>query len=174
MASYEALYRRQCCSPVGWFEYEEARLLGTDLVCDALENVKLIQERLCTVRFRKKSYADMKARDVAFMVLERVGEVAYRLTLLPSLLGVHMVFYDSMLLKYYEDPSHMLDFSSVQLDKDLSYAEELMAILDRQVRKLRSKNIASVKVQGRGQRIEEETWETEHNIRSRYPHFLAL
>jgi len=32
MAPYEALYGRQCRSPVGWFEPGEARLFGTDLV----------------------------------------------------------------------------------------------------------------------------------------------
>ncbi|XP_070012917.1 uncharacterized protein [Nicotiana sylvestris] len=51
------------------------------------------------------------------------------------------------LTRYHGDPSHVLDFSSVQLDKDLSYVKEPVTILDRQVRKLRSKNIASVKVQ---------------------------
>ena len=62
-----------------------------------------------------------------------MGEVAYRLALPPSLSAVHLVFHVSMLQKYHDDPSHVLDFSTVQLDKDLSYKEELVAILDRQV-----------------------------------------
>ncbi|XP_070023134.1 uncharacterized protein [Nicotiana sylvestris] len=85
-----------------------------------------------------------------FEVLRRVGEVAYELALPPSLVGVHPVFHVSMLRKYHRDPSHVSDFSSVQLDKNLSYVEEPVAILDMQVRNLRSKNIASVKVQLRG------------------------
>jgi len=48
-----------------------------------------------------------------FEVLRRVGEVAYEITLLPSLPGVHPVFHVSMLQKYHGDPSHVLDFSSV-------------------------------------------------------------
>ena len=51
----------------------------------------------------------------------------------------------------------MLDFSLVQLDKDLSYVEELVAILDKQVWKLRSKNIASVMVQWRVHPVKEAT-----------------
>jgi len=51
--------------------------LGTDLVRDALEKVKLIQEQLLTAQSRLKSYIDRKARDVAFeegkMVLLRVS-----------------------------------------------------------------------------------------------------
>ncbi|XP_070021900.1 uncharacterized protein [Nicotiana sylvestris] len=82
-----------------------------------------------------------------FEILRCVGEVAYELALPPTLAGIHPVFHVFMLQKYHGDPSHMLDFSSVQLDEDQSYVEEPVAILDMQVRKLRSKNIASVKVQ---------------------------
>ncbi|XP_070046933.1 uncharacterized protein [Nicotiana tomentosiformis] len=60
MNPYEALYGMQCHSP-GWFEPGEARLLGIDLVCDALEKVKLIQERLHTAQSRQKSYADKRS-----------------------------------------------------------------------------------------------------------------
>ncbi|XP_070032300.1 uncharacterized protein [Nicotiana tomentosiformis] len=60
-----------------------------------------------------------------------------------------------------------------QLDKDLSYVEEPMAILDRQVRKLKSKKTAPVKVLWRGKPVEEATWETEHDMRSRYPHLFT-
>ena len=83
------------------------------------------------------------------------------------------VFHVSMLRKYHDDPSHVLNFSSVQLDKDLSYVEEPVAILDKQVRKVRSKNIAFVKVQWRGQPVEEATWETEHDMRIHYPHLFT-
>ncbi|XP_070029511.1 uncharacterized protein [Nicotiana sylvestris] len=109
-----------------------------------------------------------------FKVLRRVGKVVYELVLPPSLVGVHPVFYVSMLRKYHSDSSHVLDFSFVQLDKDLSYIEELVAIIDRQVRKSRSKNNASVKVQWWGQSVEEATWETEQDMRSHYPHLFTI
>ena len=44
-----------------------------------------------------------------FEVLERVGTVAYRLALPPSLSGVHEVFHVSMLRKYTLDSSHVVD-----------------------------------------------------------------
>ncbi|XP_070041016.1 uncharacterized protein [Nicotiana tomentosiformis] len=97
------------------------------------------------MRFGKKGKLSLRLIGL-FNVLERVGEVAYRLALPPIFSGVHPVLYVSMLRKYYEDPSHVLDFSSVKLDKDLTYDEEPVAILDWQVRKLRLKDIASVKV----------------------------
>ncbi|XP_070046142.1 uncharacterized protein [Nicotiana tomentosiformis] len=105
-------------------------------------------------------------------VLKRIREVAYKLALQPSLLGVHPVFHVSMLRKYVGDPSHLLDFNTVQLDGDLTYDVEPVAIMDRHVQKLRSKNIDSVKVQWRNQPVGEATWETEWEMRIRYPHLF--
>ncbi|XP_070032377.1 uncharacterized protein [Nicotiana tomentosiformis] len=110
------------------------------------------------MRFEKKG--KLSPRHIShFEVLERIGEVAYNLALPPSLSGVHPMFHVSMLLKYYGDLSHVLYFSTVQLDGNLTYDVESVAILDRQVQKLRSKNIASMNVQWRGQPVEEATWE---------------
>jgi len=68
-----------------------------------------------------------------FEVLRRIGEVAYELALPPSLSSVHPVFHVSMLRKYIGDPSHILDFNTVQLDDDLTYDVEPITILGRQV-----------------------------------------
>ncbi|XP_070002299.1 uncharacterized protein [Nicotiana sylvestris] len=96
-----------------------------------------------------------------FKVLQRIEEVAYELAFPPSLFSMHPVFRVSMLWKYIGDPSHVLDFSKVQLDSDLTNDVAPVAILVRQVRKLRSKDIDSMIVQWRGWPIEETTWETE-------------
>ncbi|XP_070011064.1 uncharacterized protein [Nicotiana sylvestris] len=57
-----------------------------------------------------------------------------------------------------------------ELDGDLTYDVEPVAILDRHVRKLRLEDIVSVKVKWRGQPVEEATWDTEQEMQSRYPH----
>ena len=44
-----------------------------------------------------------------FKILERVGTIAYRLALPPSMTGVHEVFHVSMLRKYTPDPAHVVD-----------------------------------------------------------------
>ena len=44
-----------------------------------------------------------------FKALERVGTIAYRLALPPSLSSVHVVFHVSMLRKYTPDPTHIVD-----------------------------------------------------------------
>ena len=51
-----------------------------------------------------------------FEVLERVGTVAYRLTLPPNLSGVHAVFHVSLLRKYTQNPTHVLDWGKLVVD----------------------------------------------------------
>ena len=68
MAPFEALYGRKCRSPVGWFETGEQKLLGPDLVQEAVEKVKLIRERMASAQSRKKSYADHRRQDLEFQV----------------------------------------------------------------------------------------------------------
>ena len=89
-----------------------------------------------------------------FEVLKCVGEVAYELALPPELSGVHPVFHVSMLKKYHGDGNYIIRWDSVLLDENLSYEEELVAILDREVCKLRSREIASIKVQWKNRPVE--------------------
>ncbi|XP_070009852.1 uncharacterized protein [Nicotiana sylvestris] len=135
---------RRCRSLVGWVEPGKARLLDSDLVRYALEKVRLIEDWLSVVQSIHKSYADRRARDVTFMVGERI--------LLKVSLKKGMMRFEKKgkLSPRYIGPFEILkkvDFNLVQLNKDLTYVEELAAILDRLVQKLRSKNIDSMKVQ---------------------------
>ena len=107
-----------------------------------------------------------------FEVVERIGEVAYQLALPPGLSSVHPVFHISMLRKYHQGGDHVIQWDSVLLDQNLTFEEEPFTILDRQIRKLRSKEIASVKVQWKHCPVEEATWETEADMRSNYPHLF--
>ena len=108
-----------------------------------------------------------------FDVLKRVGEVAYELALPPGLSRVHPVFHVSMLKKYHGDGNYIIRWDSVLLDENLSYEEEPVAILDREVRKLRSKEIVSIKVQWKDRPVEESTLESEVDMKERYPHLFT-
>ncbi|KAL0546694.1 hypothetical protein IC582_016606 [Cucumis melo] len=104
-----------------------------------------------------------------FEILERIGPVAYRLALPPSLSAVHDVFHVSMLRKYVPDPSHVVDYEPLEIDENLSYVEQPVEVLAREVKTLRNKQIPLVKVLWRNHRVEEATWEREDVMRSRYP-----
>ncbi|XP_043699780.1 uncharacterized protein LOC122650427 [Telopea speciosissima] len=64
-----------------------------------------------------------------YEILAKVGPVAYRLVLPPSLDGVHDVFYVSILRKYVYDPSHVLSQEPPKLAADMSYKEQPEKIL---------------------------------------------
>ncbi|KAL4030943.1 hypothetical protein IC575_009198 [Cucumis melo] len=104
-----------------------------------------------------------------FEILERIGLVAYRLALPPSLSTVHDVFHVSMLRKYVPNPSHVVDYEPLEIDENLSYTEQPVEVLAREVKTLRNKEIPLVKVLWRNHRVEEATWEREDDMRSRYP-----
>ncbi|KAF3627278.1 hypothetical protein FXO38_28845 [Capsicum annuum] len=205
MAPFEALYGRRCRSPIGWYEVGETRLFGPDLIHQAMEDVKLIRERLKTAQSHQKSYADVRRRELEFEVgdwvflkvspmkgvmrlgkkgklspryigpyriVKKIGGVAYELELPANLGFVHSVFHISMLKKCIGDHSLVLPVEEIKVTDSLSYEEEPVAILDRKVRNLRSKEIASVKVLWRNQKVEEVTWELKDDMRNRYPNLL--
>ena len=62
----------------------------------------------------------------------------------------------------------MLQPQSAEVNEDLTYEEEPVAILDYQVRQLRSKVILMVNVLWRNNYVEEHTWETEAEMRAAY------
>ena len=82
-----------------------------------------------------------------FEILERVGKVAYRLALPPRMSGVHNVFHVSMLKEYHQGATpHVIDFQDIEVNDNASYLEKPVQILDRDIKKLRNKEIPLVKI----------------------------
>lgn len=97
------------------------------------------------MRFGKKG--KLSSRYVGpFQIIRRVGQVAYELQLPSELAAIHPVFHVSMLKKCLGDPQLVVPVESIGVKDSLSYEEVPVQILDRQVRRLRNKEIASVKV----------------------------
>ena len=81
------------------------------------------------VRFGKRG--KLSSRFIGpFEILERVGIVAYRLALLLSMIGVHEVFYVSMLQKYTPDPAHVVDWGQIEVNTDETFEEGPVCIVD--------------------------------------------
>ncbi|XP_049399853.1 uncharacterized protein LOC125863925 [Solanum stenotomum] len=111
------------------------------------------------MRFKKKW--KLRPRYVGpYKIIRKIGMIAYELDLPFELEAVHHIFHVSMLRKCIGDPSHIMPIENIRIE-DLSYVEVPIAILDRQVRKLRTKDVASVKVLWRNNNVEEMTWEAE-------------
>jgi len=97
------------------------------------------------MRFGKKG--KLSPRYVGpYQIFRCIGKVAYELDLPNDLASVHLVFYVSLLKKCIGDPISIVPLESLGKKDSLSYEEVPVEILDRQVRKLRNKEVASVKV----------------------------
>ena len=109
-----------------------------------------------------------------YEILERVGLVANRLALPPELTKLHDVFHVSMLRRYRSYESHILPVQDVQVQSNYSYDEEPKAIVAREVKQLRNKQIPLVKVFWQHHGMEEATWELEITMRAQYPQLFNL
>ena len=81
-----------------------------------------------------------------YEILSRIGEVAYRLALLPELSGVHNVLHVSMSKKYVSDTSHVLKHEPLEIWEDATIVEKPVRIIDRKEQELRNQTIQWVKV----------------------------
>ncbi|XP_070017533.1 uncharacterized protein [Nicotiana sylvestris] len=107
-----------------------------------------------------------------YRMIQRIGQVAYKLELPPELSLVHPVFHVSMLKRVVGYPSSIMPVETIEVNEELSYEEVPVAILDRQVPKLRNKEIASVKVLWQNRQVEEATWEAEDEMKKKCPHLF--
>ena len=108
-----------------------------------------------------------------YEILERVGPVAYRLAFPLELAKLHDVFHVSMLHRYRSDPSHILPIQDIQVQEYFTFEEELKAILDREIKQLRNKQVPLVKVLWQHHGMEEATWEPESTMRVQYPQLFS-
>ena len=99
-----------------------------------------------------------------YKILERMGEVAYKLELPEGLSGVHDVFHVSQLKKCHAEMADIplrdtVPLEAIQLDSDLTYEEKPVKILEYASRVTRSKVIKFCKVQWSHHTEDEATWE---------------
>ena len=120
------------------------------------------------VRFGKRGKLSLRFIG-PFKILDRVGTVAYRLALSPSMSGVHGVFHVSMLRRYTPDPAHVVDWGEIEVDTDGTFEEGLVCVMDSRDQVLRCKTMRLVRVLWWHRGVEESTWEREDTMRATYP-----
>ncbi|GJT24991.1 retrotransposon protein, putative, ty3-gypsy subclass [Tanacetum coccineum] len=117
----------------------ERILEGPEMIEVTNEKVAVAREKLKEAQTRQKSYADRHRRALErfgikgklsprfigpFEILDRVGEVSYRLALPPQLSHVHNVFHVSLLKGYKYHPLHVVSYPFDQIREDLSYTRD--------------------------------------------------
>src|SRR5688572_18474571 len=102
--------------------------------------------------------------------LRRGGKVAYELDLPNDLEMVHPVFHVSLLRKFIGDENTIVPLQDVTIEENFSYEEVPVEILDKQVKRLRNKEITSLKVLWRNQFVESATWEAKEDMKRSVTH----
>nr|GEX56542.1 putative reverse transcriptase domain-containing protein [Tanacetum cinerariifolium] len=108
-----------------------------------------------------------------FNVLERVGDVAYKLDLPEELSRVYNTFHVSNLKKYHADEPLDVLLDGLHVDDKLPFVEEPADIMDRKVKRLKRSQIPLVKVRWNSKRGPEFTWEREDQFKMKYLHLFT-
>ncbi|WVZ84746.1 LOW QUALITY PROTEIN: hypothetical protein U9M48_031737 [Paspalum notatum var. saurae] len=187
---FEALYGNRCRTPLFWNQ------TGEKMPNSNYENLRVAQSRqrsYADVRRRDLSFKvddhvylkvspmrgirrfNMKGKLAPryigpFKILEKKGEVAYRLELPPGLSGVQDVFH---LKKCLRVPEEQAPLEGLEVQEDLTYTEHPVKILDTSERSTRNKRIKMCCVQWSDRTEAEATWEREDELKAAYPALFA-
>jgi len=104
-----------------------------------------------------------------FEIIEKVGDVAYQIALPLSLSNLHDVFHVFQLRKYVYDASHVIQVVDLEVRDNLTVETWPVRIEDREVKRLRIKEIVLNTVIWVGPTGENATWESESRMKISYP-----
>ncbi|WVZ76000.1 hypothetical protein U9M48_024007 [Paspalum notatum var. saurae] len=69
---FEALYGKRCRTLLFWNQTGEKQVFGPDIIQDAEQQLRIVQENLRVAQSRQRSYADVRRRDLSFKVDDHV------------------------------------------------------------------------------------------------------
>ncbi|WVZ63662.1 hypothetical protein U9M48_013276 [Paspalum notatum var. saurae] len=108
-----------------------------------------------------------------FKIVERKGEVAYKLELPSNLSGIHNVFHVSRLKKCLRVPEEQAPLEGLDVQEDLTYTEHPVKVLETFERVTRNRRVKMCRVQWKHHTEDETTWEREEELRATYPGLFA-
>ncbi|GKE22282.1 hypothetical protein Tco_1433794 [Tanacetum coccineum] len=103
------------------------------------------EQQAVMTRFGKQGKMDPRYIG-PFKIIAKVGTVAYRLELPEKLSRVHNTFHVSNLKKCLSDEPLAILLDEIQVDDKLHFIEELVEIIDREVKRLKQSRIPIIKV----------------------------
>ncbi|GKA97113.1 hypothetical protein Tco_0825007 [Tanacetum coccineum] len=132
-----------------YVEIRESSLTGLELVQETTDKVVLVKENPKATRDHQKCYVDYRRKQLEFEVRDHV------------------------LLKCLADANLHVPLNEIKVDKTLHFVEEPVEIMDREIKMLKRRKIAPVKVRWNSKRGPEFTWEHEDQMRIKYPQLFV-
>ncbi|GJY95943.1 putative reverse transcriptase domain-containing protein [Tanacetum coccineum] len=152
-APFEALYGSKCRSSICWAEVGDSQLTSPEIIHETIEKIVQIKSRKLNPRYIRP-----------FKIITKVGTVAYRLKIPERLSRVHSTFHVSKLKKCMADEPLAIPLDEIQVDDKLHFVEELVKIMDHEVKHLKQIRIPIFKVRWNYRRGPEFTWEREDQM----------
>nr|ABA91203.1 retrotransposon protein, putative, Ty3-gypsy subclass [Oryza sativa Japonica Group] len=176
MSPNETMFGRKCRTPLCWNEVGEALNYADnrrrDLEFEKGDHVYLRVSPLRGMR-RFGMSGKLAPRYIGpYLITARRGEVAYQLELPESLADVLNVFHVSQLKKCLRVPEEQVPLDNIELEKNLTYKEIPIKVLEEAERQTRRKTIKFYKVQWSNHSEDEATWEREDLLRAEFPELL--
>ncbi|GJS33917.1 putative reverse transcriptase domain-containing protein [Tanacetum coccineum] len=146
-APFEALYVRKCRSPVCWAEVGDAQLTGPELIHETTEKIVQIKQRIQVSPWKG------------------VIRFSKRRKLNPR--------YIRPFKKCLSDEPLAILLDETHIDDKLHFIEELVEIMDREVKRLKQSRIPLINIRWNSMRGPEFTWKREDQFRKKYLHLFT-
>ncbi|GJZ71428.1 putative reverse transcriptase domain-containing protein [Tanacetum coccineum] len=178
-APFKALYGQKCQSLICWAEVGDAQLTGPEMVHETTKKIIQIKKCIQAARDRQKSYADRRCKPLEFEVGDKVmlkvspwkGVIHFgkRVKLNTRYIGPFKI----LAKKCFVDEPLAIPLDEIQIDDKLNFIEELVEIMDQEVKRLKQSRIPIVKVRWNSRRGPKFTWEREDQMKKKYPHLFV-
>nr|GEU80854.1 hypothetical protein [Tanacetum cinerariifolium] len=119
-APFKVLYGRKCQSPVCWAEVGDAQLTGQEIFHETIKKIIQIKKRIQVAHDRQKSYTNRRRKPLKFQVRDKV-----------------MLKVSPWKEKCFSDEPLAIPLDEIQIDDKLYFIEELVEIIEREVKRLK-------------------------------------
>ncbi|GKF01583.1 putative reverse transcriptase domain-containing protein, partial [Tanacetum coccineum] len=127
------------------FQVGDAQLTGPAIIHETTEKIVQIKRRIQAARDRQKSYANIRRKPMVFQVGDKI------MLKVSPWKGVKCLF----------DESLVIPLEELRVDGKLHFVEELVEVMDREIKQLKRSRIPIIKVRWNSKRGPEFTWERE-------------